>query len=307
VFGTVRPKSRSGLWFAAFTILSLMMLLASRTEQAETLQEVGGRILDPVRQTVSGVGAGVAGVFGTIGEIDRLRSENDQRRRQRVTAQQRVAELTEAAEENDELRSLLGLTKALDMQLLPVRVISRDPSNFTWEVGIDAGSEQGLEEGMPVVGSGTGGAGALAGTVVSVASDTARVRFIVDTRSSVIAVDQQTRALGLVEGQLGGQLVMVEVQATDQMSEQDTVVTAGLSLGVPPAQNGTAGPDNGTGTTGTTGSSDVASAYPKGLLIGRVQAIEPDPNALTKTAFVQPALDFMKVDRLLVVTSFHQG
>ncbi len=278
-----RKRSRSGLWFAAFTILSLLMLLASRTDQAEQLQQVGGRVLDPLRQVVGGVGDGVGGLFGTIGEIDRLRTDNDQLRRQLASTQQRVASLTEAAQENDELRQLLGLTKALDMQLLPVRIVSRDPSNFTWEVGIDAGSTQGIREGMPVVGS-ADGAGALAGTVVTVGTDTARVRFIVDTRSSVIAIDQATRALGLVQGQLGGQLVMLNVQTTDQMAVQDPVVSAGLSIGT-----------------------DVRSAYPKGLLIGRVQAIEPDPNALTKTAFVQPAIDFMKVDRLLVVTSFSQG
>jgi rod shape-determining protein MreC len=167
-------------------------------------------------------------------------------------------------------------------------VVSRDPSNFTWEVGVDAGTDQGVKEGMPVVGAAEGGAGALAGTVVSAGTDTARVRFIVDTRSSVIAIDQQTRALGLAQGQLGGQLVMVNVQATDALAEQDMVVTAGLSVG---------------SAAGT----EVRSAYPKGLLIGRVQAIEPDANALTKTAFVRPAIDFMKVDRLLVVTSFDQS
>jgi rod shape-determining protein MreC len=288
MLGSPRRRSRTGLWFAAFTIVSLLMLLASRTEPAARLQQVGGRVLDPVRAVVAGAGQGVAGLFGTIGEIDRLRGENDDLRRQLAAAQQRVAELGEAAHENAELRQLLGLTKALDMTLLPLRVVSRDPSNFTWEVGVDAGTDQGVKEGMPVVGAAEGGAGALAGTVVSAGTDTARVRFLDDTRSSVIAIDQQTRALGLAQGQLGGQLVMVNVQATDALAEQDMVVTAGLSVG---------------SAAGT----EVRSAYPKGLLIGRVQAIEPDPNALTKTAFVQPALDFMKVDRLLVVTSFHQG
>ena len=63
---------------------------------------------------------------------------------------------------------------------------------------------------MPVVGN-ADGAGALAGTVISVTNDTARVRFIVDTRSVVIAVDQESRALGEIRGQPGGQLVMVNV------------------------------------------------------------------------------------------------
>ena len=82
---------------------------------------------------------------------------------------------------------------------------------------------------MPVVGSAEG-AGALAGSIVSVGSDTATVRLIVDTRSNVVALDQRTRALGLVQGQLGGQLVMVQVDVTDDLAEGDPVVTAGLEL-----------------------------------------------------------------------------
>jgi rod shape-determining protein MreC len=283
MIGGPHRRSRNGLWFAAFTITSLLLLLASQTDAALTLQRVSARALDPIRQTIGGVGAGIAGVFGTIGEIDRLRTENDDLRRSLAGAQQRIAELQEAAAENAELRGLLGLTKSLDMDLLPVRVISRDPSNFTWDLGIDAGTDDGVAVGMPVVGSAEG-AGALAGTVVSVGADTATVRLIVDTRSSVVAIDQRSRALGLVQGQLGGQLVMVQVDITDSLQEGDAVVSAGLQLSGGAAR----------------------SPYPKGLLIGAVQAVQHDSNALTQTGFVRPALEVRQLDRLLVVRSYHQ-
>jgi rod shape-determining protein MreC len=283
MIGSPHHRSRSGLWFAAFTVISLLLLLTSRTDAAQTLQRASARALDPVRQAIAGLGSGVAGVFGTIGEIDRLRTENDQLRREVAGAQQRIAELGEAAAENATLRDLLGLTRTLQMDLLPVRIISRDPSNFTWDLGIDAGTLDGLAVGMPVVGSAEG-AGALAGTIVAVGADTATVRLTVDTRSSVVAVDQQTRALGLVRGQVGGQLVMVQVDVNDEVNVGDSVVTAGLEL------------------------SDVAvrSAYPHGLLIGRVQVVQRDANALTQTAFVSPALEVERLDRLLVVRSFNQ-
>jgi rod shape-determining protein MreC len=284
MYGPSSPnrRSRAGLWFAAFTIASLLMLLASSTEPARTLQRVTTRALDPVRGAISAAGEGVAGVFGAIGEIDRLRTENDRLRRELAGAEQRIAELTEASRENDELRQLLGIGEALEMQLLPVRIISRDPSNLAWELGIDAGSRHGVEVGMPVVGN-ADGAGALAGTVVSVTGDTARVRLIVDTRSVVIAVDQASRALGEIHGQPGGQLVMVNVPLTEALAEGDTIVSAGLTFG------------------------EEASRYPGGLLIGRIEAVEPDPNALTQTAFVRPAFDLRGVERLLVVLEFSQG
>jgi rod shape-determining protein MreC len=287
VIGSPHRRSRTGLWFAAFAIVSLLLLLASQTEAARTMQRVSARALDPVRQAIAGLGEGISDVFGTIGEIDRLRTENDDLRRQLAGAEQRIAELEEAAAENQALRDLLGLTRSLDMDLLPVQIISRDPGNFTSDVGIDAGSDDGLRVGMPVVGAaqGSGGvAGALAGTVVDVGPDTATVRLIVDTRSSVVSVDQRTRALGLVQGQLGGQLVMVQINVTDGVAVGDRVVTAGLEL-----------------------SGEVArSPFPKGLLIGQVQAIERDENALTQTAFVRSALDFDRLERLVVVLSFRQ-
>jgi rod shape-determining protein MreC len=281
--GSPHRRSRSGLWFAAFTIISLLLLLASGTDAARSLQRASARALDPVRQAIGGIGEGVAGIFGVIGEIDRLRIENDDLRRRLAGAEQRLAELEEAAAENADLRELLGLAESLEMELLPVRIISRDPSNFTSEFGIDAGTDDGLAVGMPVVGSAEG-AGALAGTVVAAGPDSATVRMIVDPRSSVVALDQQSRALGLIQGQLGGQLVMVQVNATDRLTEGDTVITAGLVLG-----------------------SDVArSSYPRGLLIGRVAEVEQDLNALTQTGFVRPALDFARLDRLLVITAFEQ-
>jgi rod shape-determining protein MreC len=281
--GGAPRRSRSGLLFAAFTIVSLILLLASRTPQARAVQEVGARALDPVRHAVTGIGESVAGLFGTIGEIDRLRTENEALRARAAGMQQRIAELSEAAHENEQLRDLLHLRDSLDMEVLPVRVISVDPSNFTWEVAIDAGSKDGLAEGMAVVGS-ADGAGALAGTVVSVTDDTARVRFVIDTRSSVIALDQASRALGLVQGRLGGQLLMVEINVTDRVAVGDTIVSAGLATG-----------------------DEVRSRYPAGLLIGRVQAVETAPGeGLTQTAFVEPALDFRRLERLLVVLSFTQ-
>jgi rod shape-determining protein MreC len=276
----MRPTA--GLWFAALTIASLLMLLASSTEPVRTVQRTAGELLDPVRQAVGAVGKTVADAVGAIGEIGRLRAENEQLRSELAGAEQRVAELTEAARENEDLRELLGITRALDMELLPVRVTGREPSNFVYEASIDAGTDDGVHVGMPVLGN-ADGAAALVGTVEDVTSATARVRFIVDTRSVVIALDQESRALGEIRGQAGGQLVFANVPATERLTVGDTVVTAGITV------------------------ADDSSRYPGGLLIGRIQAVEPDANAVTQTAFVRPSLDPAELERLLIVLDFEQG
>jgi len=279
--GRARPGPAT-LWFAAFTIVSLLLLLASSTEPVRTVQRAAGQLLDPARQAISAVGQTVSDGIEAIAEIGRLREENESLRSELAGVEQRLAELTEAARENEELRELLDITGALDMELLPVRITSREPSNLVAEASVDAGTDAGVRVGMPVLGN-ADGAGALVGTVVEASAESARVRFIVDARSVVIAVDQQTRALGEVRGQAGGGLVLVNVPLTEALAIEDTVVTAGITV------------------------ADDASRYPAGLLIGRIRAVEPDANALTQTGFVRPALDPSDLERLLIVIDFDQG
>jgi len=73
------------------------------------------------------------------------------------------------------------------------------------------------------------------------------------------------------------------VPVTESVEIGATIVSAGLTMG------------------------PEASGYPGGLLIGRVQAIEVDANALTQTAFVRPAFDVATAERLLIVLDFSQG
>jgi rod shape-determining protein MreC len=277
-----RVPSSSGILFAALVVASLLMLAASSTEPVRTAQRAVGELLEPARTAIGSVGETVADAFRAVGDIGRLRGENEELRRQLAGAEQRVAELTEAARENARLRALLGITRALDMELLPARITGREPSNLVAEAFMDAGSDDGVRVGMPVLGD-ADGAAALVGTVVDVTRQTSRVRFIVDARSVVIALDQETRALGEIRGQAGGQLVLENVPVTELLAIGDTVVTGGITV------------------------ADDSSRYPAGLLIGRVQAVEPNSNAVTQTGYVRPALDPSELERVLIVLDFEQG
>ncbi|MGH2463346.1 MAG: rod shape-determining protein MreC [Candidatus Limnocylindria bacterium] len=272
-------RSRSGAWWAALVVVSLALVAVSGTEPARSVQQASARLLSPVQGVLTGLGAGVADVVETITEIDRLRTENDELRSALVGAEQRIAELQEAARENASLRALLDLPPILGWELLPARVTTAGTSVLSWEVGINVGRMDGVRVGMPVVGAAEGG-GALAGVVVEASQEGAVVRLLVDPRARVVTRDQETEALGLVQGQPGGQLIMTQVTLTDEIAVGDTIVTAGLELeGV------------------------AASPFPRGLLVGTVTALEADSNGLTQTAFIRPALDPRTVERLMVVLS----
>jgi rod shape-determining protein MreC len=272
-------RSRSGLIWGILFVVSLALVLLSGTEVARSLQQGSARLLDPMRGVVAGVASGVADIGEVLGDIGRLRTENDSLRGALAGAEQRLAELEEAARENARLRALLGLRQILAWELLPAQVTTTGTSTLSWEVSIDVGLDDGVRGGMAVVGAAEGG-GALAGSVIEASADRAVVRLIVDPRAAAVVRDQQTEALGLVRGQPGGQLVMSQVALTDEVAVGDTIVTAGLEIeGV------------------------AVSQYPRGLLVGTVTATETDANGLTRTVFVRPALDPRTVDWLMVVLS----
>ena len=85
-------------------------------------------------------------------------------------------------------------------------------------------------------------------------------------------------------GQLGGVLVMRQIDSSETVTVGDEVVTAGIELG-----------------------GGVRSPYPKGLLIGQVVDVRRDANDVVQTAFLQPAAHLDKLEFVLVITDYEGG
>ena len=126
--------------------------------------------------------------------------------------------------------------------------------------------------------------GALAGRVVEVGPDSAKVVLLTDGESTVIGQLTTNAATGEVVGQLGGVLIMRQIDAGETVAVGDEVVTAGIELG-----------------------GGVRSPYPKGLLIGQVVDVKRDANDVVQTAFLQPAAELDKLEYLLVITDYQGG
>ena len=105
-----------------------------------------------------------------------------------------------------------------------------------------------------------------------------------DTESTVVGQVQSSAATGEVVGQLGGVLVMQNIDATERPKIGDEVVTAGIEL-----------------------RGGVRSPYPKGLLIGQIVDVRRDANAVVQTAYLEPAVDLDKLEYVLVITDYEGG
>jgi len=260
--------------------ISVVLMASSSTSAVMELQGGLAFALSPAQDAVNGIGVQVRSIIGAVAEIDQLRRDNGTLRaeNQRLTAEnQRLAAL---GPENEQLSTLLQIRDSFQYATVAARVIGRDVAAVSRVVTIDRGTADGLAIGDVMVGQG----GALAGRITQIGAHAARVVLINDPTSTVIGEVVTNRATGEVVGDLGGQLVMNNVDATQRITIGDEVVTAGITLG-----NG------------------IRSPYPKGLVIGQVIDATRDPNAVVQTAYLEPAIDLDRLEVVLVITDYQGG
>ena len=182
-------------------------------------------------------------------------------------------QLRESQVEVERLRSLLDYKDAQNRQfsLEAARIIARAPNNWYKTMTVDKGADYGLAVNMPVITP-----EGLAGKIVNVSSNTAQVLLITDREMAVGAILQPTREnRGIVEGIGDGQLRMINIPYYSQVQEGDPVVTSGLS------QN-----------------------YPPGIRIGTIRDVQKEANGLVLSAFVEPAVNFDRLEEVLIIKSF---
>jgi rod shape-determining protein MreC len=271
---------RRSIVFTVLVSVSLVMMAFSSNPFVRDLQNGIGFAFRPIQGVLSDVAGGVASIGAAITEIDRLRVDNGSLRSENERLTSENARLQEIARENAVLTDLLQLRAGFDFQTAAASVISRESSEFRRVVTIDKGARAGISEGDVVV---TGG-GALVGRVTEVGPDSATVVLLTDSTSTVIGQLVSNAATGQVVGQLGGVLVMEQIDSSAELSLGDEVVSAGIELG-----------------------GGVRSPYPKGLLIGQVVDIRRDANAVVQTAYLQPAADFERLEFVLVITDYEGG
>jgi rod shape-determining protein MreC len=276
-----RAARRRGIAFAALLVVSTMMMAFSSNPTVREIQNGISFAFRPIQGAVHDVASGIASVADAIAEIDRLRIDNAAllAENQRLTIEN--ARNEETLRENTLLTGLLQTRSSLDYRTVTATVIARESSEFRRLVVLDQGTDDGIEVGDVAIASG----GALAGRVMEVGPDSAKVVLLTDGEFTVIGQLSTTAATGEVIGQLGaGVLVMRQIDSSETVVVGDEVVTAGIELG-----------------------GGVRSPYPKGLLLGQVIDVRRDANDVVQTAYLQPAADLEKLEYLLVITDYEGG
>jgi len=275
-----RSVRRRGILFLVLLGISVVLMAFSSNPAVRDLQSGVGFAFEPIQDILDGAGRSASSVVTAISEIDRLRVDNGALRAENERLAAENARLEEIRRENEALTALLQLRAGFDYKSTAATVVARESSEFRRLVTLDKGSADGISIGDVAVAAG----GALAGRVVEVGPGSARVLLLTDSGSTVTGQLTTNAATGEVVGQLGGVLIMRQIDSNEVVAVGDEVVTAGIELG-----------------------GGVRSPYPKGLLVGQVVDVRRDANDVVQTAYLQPAAPFDKLEYLLVITDYDGG
>ncbi|MCL2051928.1 MAG: rod shape-determining protein MreC [Lachnospiraceae bacterium] len=246
---------------------------------SKPLSIVAGRILVPMKAGISEVGSYLSlrseeliHIRDLLAENERLRSQIDQLSIENTMYKQDRYEL-------NNLRELFELDAQYDeYEKVGARVIGRDPGNWFHSFIINKGYEDGLLVDMNVI-AGSG----LVGRIVNVGPTWSKVTAIIADNSNVSGQVLSTEDNLIIKGNLelfAEGVVEFEqlIDKADRVGFGDKVVT-----------------------------SYISDKYLPNILIGYISTIQGDPNNLTKSGHLTPAVDFERLGEVLVILELKQS
>ena len=279
--------SRSGPRSARLLVVALVaaslaiITLDYRQGDAGPLASMGRAaqtFMAPLQEGVTTVTRPVGDFFSGLAHLPSMARENQDLKEQVATLKTQVTGDAQQQLELQQLRDLLGLSTSLDPNAVPAVVIANGLSNFDDSITIDAGSNDGIKVGQPVV-TGSAAAPRLVGQVVSVTSISSDVQLLIDRNFSVAGGLATSGETGLVTGQGDQDLTMSRIPDGTKFpdGQPEYVFTVTYDIG---GQHG---------------------RYPPGILIGEVSSVHEASNALDVDVSIRPAVDFSALEFVLVL------
>ena len=228
----------------------------------EVVARAAGAVGDAAQRVAGDGSAASAGKTSS----SRLAAENAELRRRL-----RTTEL--ARNRADQLDRLLRVAAAGQYRTVPAQVVARPTAQSLGRtITIDAGSRDGIESNMTVI-NGDG----LVGRVRTVGPWTATVLLILDAESAVGVRLERSMEVGIVSGRGAGALSELTLQLLDSQAKVgpgQRLVTLGSQRNRP---------------------------YVPGVPVGVVKQVRPRPGTITRSATVDPYVDFSTLDLVGVV------
>lgn len=257
----------TGLRWGIGVVFCLFLLLFEGMGWLEPVYDWGNFVLEPLEYWSGEMVKSGENLISTVTNIGGLRSENVELKVENAKLQSQADSAAEIEKENEILREQVGIEMMEDWTIVKVRILGLDEDGMAEHVVIDGGREDEITNGDVVVLGDM-----MVGKVQKVSKSTSLVRLVTNQDSNIIAIDQRTRAKGLVRGSLDG-LVMEDVLENEELKDDDIVVS-------------------------------WADDIPPGLVIGRISKVEDVPTSSTKRAFIETGINAEELSYVFVVVDY---
>ncbi len=246
---------RAAFSYILTALLSLWMISSGPVHQAKIARGLTISVFYPFHLALS-LSSHVKNIFA---ENKRLRSEV-------AALTMRLSRIEEEAAENQRLRQLLDIVETYPYDLVPARVVLREPSNLFRSVVIDAGKKHGISSFMPVIGT-----KGVAGKVIQVLPGISQVQLLQDPSARTSVMLKENRTVGILETE-NGREYFVRFRPHVNCAQGDTVLTSGKG-----------------------------GIFPSGLNVGVIKGFKEDTDPLFKRAYIDPFVDFGHLENVFVL------
>ncbi len=265
-------NKKGGLLGIIITVLILILIVIFSNREANTsfFENIANKLVMPVQNGLTYLKNKISGNSTFFTDINNLKTENKQLQEKNSQLEQSLRELENIKTENETLKEYLGLTeKYSEYKTVPGYVINKDISNYSKTIIINIGKNDGIEEGMTVIAD-----EGLVGHIVSVTNNTAKVRTIIDTSSSISCLMSTNKDSIVCKGTLdsNSELKAMYIPTDANLVQGDSVDTSGLG-----------------------------GIYPKGIHVGTIKKIISTQNITDRYAMVETAVEFNKLNTVLVI------
>lgn len=261
-------------------MLCLMLILFSYRFPRffDPVRKAMNTCLVPMQKGIHVVGTQIDDISAKFDDIDALREENEQLKRELTELRDRNEMLSQDLYDMELYKQLLELDKTYpEYTKVGANIIARDTSGFYATFTIDKGSENGMKVDMNVLAD-----NGLVGIITEVGRNYSIVRSIIDDYSYVSATIMKTGDSCVVCGSLAllskGFIKVRDISAGSQAKNNYKVYT-----------------------------SELSKKYLPGLLIGYLSNITTEADSMTKVAYLTPVVDFEHLSTVLVITQLKES
>lgn len=261
-------RQRAGHLFLV-VMLGHVLLISSQVNSRSGVPVLEAMTFGVVAEMQRGISAGVSALgrvwSGYVG-LRNLKSTNQELGRQLEEAQLALQEQRALADRTSSLVKLLDLRDRSNLKTAAAEIIAAGASPDFRTLTIDKGTNDGVGADMAVIAP-----AGVVGRVVMPSRRAAKVQLLIDRNASAGALVERSRAAGVVTGTGEARLSMEYVSEVADVMVGDLIVTSGID-----------------------------GIYPKGYLIGSIEAMEKGGGAYTRIT-VKPAVDFASLEEVLIV------